>query len=75
MALELNCRYIRFLRKTAVNSNGSVLTCNELADEIGVHWQTILNIENNTNYNAGIFTLHKLAKYFNVTLDSLLKAT
>lgn len=75
MEIQLNCKYIKFLRKTQPTKSGVTLSRFELSIEVDIHANTIKNIEDNPNYNVGIFTLQKLANYYEVSLNSLIKVT
>lgn len=43
-----------------------------LADAIDSHAKTIMLMETDGDYNPGIFTVAKMAMYFNVSIESLL---
>ncbi len=53
----------------AMRSQRSV-TQEELANALGVTRQTIISLENG-KYNASLQLAHKLAKYFNTTIEDL----
>ncbi len=46
------------------------ITQNELADAVGVTRQTIISLENG-KYNASLILAHKLAQFFNVTMEDI----
>lgn len=46
------------------------VTQNELADAVNVSRQTIISLENG-RYNASLMLAHKIAKYFDVTIEDL----
>ena len=46
------------------------VTQNELADAVNVSRQTIISLENG-KYNASLILAHKIAKYFDVTIEEL----
>ena len=46
------------------------ITQNELADAVDVTRQTIISLENG-KYNASLILAHKLAQFFNVTIEEL----
>lgn len=46
------------------------ITQNELADAVGVTRQTIISLENG-KYNASLILAHKLAQFFNVTIEDI----
>lgn len=46
------------------------VTQNELADAVNVSRQTIISLENG-RYNASLMLAHKIAKYFDVTIEEL----
>ena len=46
------------------------ITQSELADAVDVTRQTIISLENG-KYNASLILAHKLAQFFNVTIEEL----
>lgn len=46
------------------------ITQEELADAVGVTRQTIISLENG-RYNASLLLAHKLARYFELTIEAL----
>jgi len=46
------------------------ITQNELADAVNVTRQTIISLENG-KYNASLILAHKLAQFFNVTIEDI----
>lgn len=46
------------------------ITQSELADAVNVTRQTIISLENG-KYNASLVLAHKLAQYFNVTIEEI----
>lgn len=46
------------------------ITQNELADAVNVTRQTIISLENG-KYNASLILAHKIAQYFNVTIEDI----
>lgn len=46
------------------------ITQNELADAVNVTRQTIISLENG-KYNASLVLAHKLAQFFNVTIEEI----
>ncbi|NLL75825.1 MAG: helix-turn-helix transcriptional regulator [Clostridiales bacterium] len=46
------------------------VTQNELADAVDVTRQTIISLESG-KYNASLVLAHKIAQYFNVTIEEL----
>ena len=46
------------------------ITQNELADAVNVTRQTIISLENG-KYNASLILAHKLAQFFNVTIEEI----
>lgn len=46
------------------------VTQEELADAVGVTRQTIISLENG-KYNASIQLAHKIARYFNSTIEQV----
>lgn len=46
------------------------LTQSELADAVEVTRQTIISLENG-KYNASLILAHKIAKFFNVTIEEI----
>lgn len=70
--MKLNCKYIRQLRLTTVSNNDKKLTMESLAVAIDSHAKTIMLMETDADYNPGIFTVARMAKYFNVSIESLL---
>lgn len=55
---------IRELRKA------NKVTQDELAGAVGVTRQTIISLENG-KYNASLQLAHKIAKYFNMTIEDI----
>jgi DNA-binding XRE family transcriptional regulator len=70
--MKLNCKYIRNLRLTTLGKDGGKLTMVSLATAIESHAKTIMLMETDKHYNPGIFTVAKMARYFNVSIESLL---
>jgi len=46
------------------------ITQNELADAVDVTRQTIISLENG-KYNASLILAHKLAQFFNVSIEDI----
>ncbi|MCL2341651.1 MAG: helix-turn-helix transcriptional regulator [Firmicutes bacterium] len=46
------------------------ITQQELADAVGVTRQTIISLENG-KYNASLVLAHKIAKFFNKTIEEI----
>ena len=46
------------------------ITQNELADAVNVTRQTIISLENG-KYNASLILAHKIAQYFNVSIEDI----
>lgn len=46
------------------------VTQNELADAVNVTRQTIISLENG-RYNASLILAHKIAQFFNVTIEEI----
>lgn len=46
------------------------ITQEELGLAVGVTWQTIISLEKG-RYNASLLLAHKLARYFDTTIESL----
>ena len=52
---------------------GRKLSITKIAKESGVHRSTIHKILDGTNENPGIKTVKKLADYFGITIDELIR--
>jgi putative transcriptional regulator len=48
------------------------ITQNELADTLNVTRQTIISLENG-KYNASLILAHKIAQYFEVTIEEIFR--
>jgi putative transcriptional regulator len=48
------------------------ITQNELADALNVTRQTIISLENG-KYNASLILAHKIAQYFEVTIEEIFR--
>lgn len=48
----------------------SKITQSELADAVDVTRQTIISLENG-KYNASLILAHKIAQYFNLTIEEI----
>ena len=46
------------------------ITQQELADAVSVTRQTIISLENG-RYNASLLLAHKIARYFNTTIENI----
>ena len=46
------------------------LTQSQLADAVGVTRQTIISLENG-RYNASLLLAHKIARYFDTTIEDI----
>jgi len=68
----LNCTEIRIKRLMTESSPNKSMPRKLLSGIIGVDVNTIRRMENEPDFNPGVFTIAKLANYFNVSLDSLL---
>jgi len=68
----LNCSEIRILRLMTESSPNKSMPRNLLSDFTGVDVNTIRRMETESDFNPGVFTLAKIANFFNVSLDSLL---
>mgnify|MGYP003630405941 CR=1 FL=1 len=69
---KLNSKKIKQLRLNGVDAEGKEITAFSLANELGVSDRVIYRLENDENYNPGIFTLLKVSEYFNVRIDDLI---
>lgn len=72
---KLNCKYIKNLRTRSVGKSDNGMSREELSFMIDVSTRTIQRLENDPDFNPGIRTVARLAKFFNVSLDSLIRYT
>jgi len=58
------------LRRLRIEHN---YTQEYVAEQIGIHLTTYQKYESKSPYNIRIYNLYLIAKFYNVTIDSLLK--
>jgi len=69
---QLNTSYIKLLRTSTKGKNEKCLSREELARELGVGMQTIVNLECKPKHHPSIITCKRLCEFFNVSLDSII---
>ena len=71
--MKLNTVYIRELRMNSLGENGRFMTREELSNRIDIQTKTLQQMETKEDFDPRISTVSKVAKFFNVSIDSLLK--
>jgi DNA-binding XRE family transcriptional regulator len=70
---KLNNNYIRGLRTRSVGKGDGGMSREELSFLIDISTRTIQRMETEPYFNPGIRTVYRFSRYFNVSLDSLIK--
>jgi len=70
--MKINCKYIHDLRINSLGDRGKCLTIYGLANETDLYASNIHRLETDEKYNPSISTLYKLAKYYNISIDSFI---
>jgi len=70
--MKLNTKYLREIRMNTLGENGKFMTREELSNKIDVQTKTLQQMETREDFDPRISTLHKVAKFYNVSIDSLI---
>lgn len=74
--MKLNCRKIESLRKNSIDEDSKLskkhMTINSLSERVKVSNSVLHRAEYDEYYNIGVFTLQKIADFYNIPVEDLL---